>query len=194
MATSSDHPRRRPAPDPIKALWQSWFRRKGPVLRVAAKLSGLMALYHLLSFLPVSERALDAWVADNARLASHLLNFVGEKSHIIENTICGGQFAVTVLKACAGLDYACCYCAALIAFPAPLGRKIPGILGGVAILLAMNLTRIMSLFLVGVHFPRALATVHEQVWPVLSVVATMCLTVAWIERAQRRDDATSNAT
>gem|GEM_PF-5404655 len=42
----------------------------------------------------------------------------------------------------------------LLAFPAPLNRKIPGIILGIALLLSLNLLRITSLYLVGVHFPR----------------------------------------
>ena len=187
-----DHPCRRPAPDPIKALWQSWLARKGPVLRVAAKFSGLMTLYYVFSLLPYSDQALSGWVTGSARLASYLLNLLGEKNQIIESTISSGTFAIVVLKACTCVEFVWFYCAALLAFPSPWLRKIPGIVIGATVILVLNLTRIMSLFFVGVHFPRAFDAVHEQVWSVLLVVATLYLTFTWIDWARRDDEPESN--
>ena len=187
------YPHRRCAPDPIKMLWQSWLARKGPVLRMAVKFASLMLAYYAFSLLPFSECALNELVIFTARLASYLLNLLGEQSQIIENTISSGQFAITVLKACSCVEFVWFYCAALIAFPSPLGSKIPGVLVGGTVILGLNLIRVMSLYLVGVHFPNAFNTVHEEIWSVLLVIATVCLTVTWIGWARRDEEGNNDA-
>jgi len=191
MATSPQPPHpRRSAPDPIKALWRSWLARKGPVFSVAAKFAALMALYYVFSLLPISDRALNGLVTGTARLANCLLNLLGEKSQLTEATLSSGLFAITVLKACTCVEFVWFYCAALIVFPSPWTRKLPGILIGAAALLALNLLRVMSLFLVGVHFPKAFDMVHEDIWSVSLIIATLFLTLAWIGWARRGEEPT----
>jgi len=178
--------RRRPAPDPIKVLGQSWLARKGPVLRVAAKFAAVMLAYYVSSLLPFFDWALKGWVIFIAQFASYLLNhLMGEQSQIIGSTISSGQFAITVLTACSCVEFVWFFCAALIAFPSRWLRKILGILAGVAAILALNLARIMSLYLVGVHFPGAFDTVHEDVWSVLLITATVGITATWIGWARQ---------
>jgi exosortase/archaeosortase family protein len=183
MATSPEHTNslRRSSPDPIKALWRAWVARKAPVFKVAAKFAAVLLLYYGFSLVPFFDRALKGWVISVAQLASYLLNhLMGEQSQIIGSTISSGQFAITVLTACSCVDFVWFYCAALIAFPSRWLRKIPGILAGVAAILALNLARIMSLYLVGVHFPSAFDAVHEDVWSVLLITATVGITATWI--------------
>ena len=186
MATCSGQSCRRPVPDPIKVLWHSWLARKRPVFKVAAKFVALMVPYYAFILL-FSERDMAHWTTFIARIASYVLNCLGEKSQIIGNTIASGQFAVTVHKECAGFDHAWFFIAALIAFPSRWARKIPGILVGIAVILALNMGRIMSLYFLGVHFPGALDAVHEKVWPILSVVAILSLMVGWVGWARRCD-------
>jgi len=184
---------RPPAPDPIKALLRAWLARKGPVFKVAAKFGGLMVAYYIFTLFPFFDRTLNGMVIYTARSASCLLNLMGERNSLIEGTIASGDFSITVLKACTCAEFVWFYCAALIAFPSRWPRKIPGILIGAVVILALNVIRITTLFLVGVHFRSAFDAFHEQVWSILLVVATICLTVAWIGWARRDDDLNSNA-
>ncbi len=160
---------------------------------MATKFAALILAYYVFALLPFFERALNGLVISTARLASYLLNLLGEQSQIIENTISSGQFAITVLKACSCVEFVWFYCSALIVFPSPWPRKIPGILIGVSILLVLNLIRVMSLYLVGVHFPNAFDTVHEDIWSVILIIASLGLTVAWIGWARRDDEQKSDA-
>ena len=64
---------------------------------------------------------------------------------------------------------------------------------GGAVILALNLIRVMSLYLVGVHFPNAFNTVHEEIWSVLLVIATVCLTITWIGWARRDEEGNNDA-
>jgi archaeosortase B (VPXXXP-CTERM-specific) len=180
---------RTPIQDPIKALWKAWLARKSPAFRVAAKFLALMTIYYLVILSPFFDHnTIKEWLDANARLASFVLNLMGEQSHVIENLVAPEHtFGVTVGKACAALNLVWFYCAAVLAFPSKWRRKIPGLLVGVPIILALNLIRIMSLYLIGVHFPRAFDWVHEELWAIVLVVAILFLTLAWIGWAQNDD-------
>ena len=99
------HSQHHPKSDLIRAFWQSWFTRKSPVLRVAAKFAALMLVYYIVSLFPFSEHALDGLVISTARLACYLLNLAGEQSQIIGSTLSSGNFAITVLKACSCVEF-----------------------------------------------------------------------------------------
>ena len=170
-----------------KGFLLPWLTRKGPVLRVAMKFIVLMVLYYGVTLMPFYDRAVDDYVGQNARLASVLLNWIGEQSHVYDSTIWSSQFAITIQRACAALEYPWFLCAAMLAFPAPFNRKIPGILAAWVLLPALNLVRALSLYLVGVHLHSCFDLVHEELWGVPLIAATALLLAGWIAWA-RRDD------
>jgi exosortase/archaeosortase family protein len=81
------------------------------------------------------------------------------------------------------------FCAALLAFPCPLGRRMIGLLAGIVAIALFNVVRIASVFLVGVYQPKVFQAVHEDVWPGLMVMITLLLLLAWIRWATRSDKA-----
>ena len=185
-------PRQRSRPRRTGSLYRGvllpWLVRKGPVLQVAMKFVFLMVLYYALTLLPFYDRALDDFVNQNARLASILLNWLGEQSHVYDSTVWSSQFAITIQRACAALEYPWFLCAAMIAFPAPFIRKIPGILAAWILLPALNLLRAISLYLVGVHLHSYFDLVHEELWGVPLIAATAFLLTGWIKWARRDDN------
>ena len=90
-----------------------------------------------------------------------LLNKMGEGTRVSGSAVWSTKYALSVIPGCSAFEYIWFFCAMLLAFPAPLNRKIPGIIVGIALLLSLNLLRITSLYLVGVHFPRFFETAHE---------------------------------
>ena len=57
------------------------------------------------------------------------------------------------------------FVSAIVALPAPWRRKFVALGAGVAILAAVNLTRICSLYYVGLYAPAAFDAIHLEVWP-----------------------------
>jgi exosortase/archaeosortase family protein len=108
---------------------------------------------------------------------------VGEKTHVIGSTITSAKYAINVLPACSAFEYIWFLCALIIAFPASLVHKARGVLIGVPALLVLNLGRVISLFYIGVHFPRFFEAAHEELWGILLIIAELLLCVAWIRCA-----------
>ena len=168
-------------PRTLKESWVAWYESKRPLLGFGLRFAGVMAGFYLLSLTPVYKNALSGAVAFDAGMAHALLQFFGESSALDGATLrSGGEAIITVEPGCTGFDYSWFLAAAVAAFPAPIFRRVLGIVAGVATLLLLNVLRVSSLYWVGVHNPQFFAFVHEQLWAALLNIATVSLMVAWI--------------
>jgi exosortase H (IPTLxxWG-CTERM-specific) len=175
-------------PRSAKQLWNSWYESKAPMLQFCLKFCGLLLLFYALSFLPIYQRILHATLALNARVAGAVLAHLGENTSVTNSTIWSMKYAVTVEPACSAVEFLAFFCAMVIAFPSRISRKIPGILIGVLLLLALNQVRIASLYFVGAHFPKAFDTTHEDLWGVGLIVGEVALCMAWIGWARQNEN------
>jgi len=169
-----------------------WYARKSPVLFMVGKFVAFTAVFCAATFFPFYGRFLDAYICLNARLGSTFLNWIGEQSHVCESTIWSEAFSVTILRTCAALEYSWFICAAILATPISLPRKVPGILAGCTVLPALNLLRAVSLYFIGVHFPRAFPFAHEEVWGLILVMATIGVLILGLSWGVRNSKIATN--
>ena len=163
-----------------KVRRQPWSAGKGSILWFGLKFGVLMVLLYALLLMPFFDHLLYVYLGANARLASAILNWLGQASQVSEITIRSAKFAITVRRGCDAVEPAWFFCAAVLSFPASLARKIPGMLAGVTLILALNLVRIVSLYFIGLHFPRFFAMAHLEIWPAIFIVMAILLWVGWI--------------
>jgi exosortase/archaeosortase family protein len=166
---------------------QEWYDGKGPVVQFGLKFGILMAAFYAISFVPWWDQALYGYLVANAWLSNLILNVLGVDSTTSEVSIRSSQFAVNIRRGCDAVEPSWLFASALLAFPAPLLRKIPGILVGVAALLALNLVRIVSLFLIGIYFPSLFKPAHLEIWPTAFIIAAVLLWWAWIQWATPKE-------
>lgn len=175
----------------IRALlivfWRSWYLSKAPSLQFAMKFCSYVLLFSLLSFVPVYQRTVSASATEDARISSAILNRMGENTRVSDGTIWSPRSAITVIPACSAFEYLWFFCAAVFAFPASLVRKIAGMLVGVTLLLSLNLFRVVSLYYIRAHFPEHFDAVHEELWGIVLVLASICLCAAWIGWVRQAD-------
>lgn len=100
-------------------------------------------------------------------------------------TISSARFSIGINYGCDASEPLALFVAAVLAFPAPFRRKIPGILLGAVILAALNLARIVSLFLAGVYFPNAFEWLHVEAWPAIFIMLAIVLWAIWIQWAMK---------
>jgi exosortase/archaeosortase family protein len=177
MKKTSKRGKNRTAPG-FRAGLLSWYQEKRSVLQYAGKFAGLVLLFCLLALTPVYQSLLEEEVAWSAKLAHGMLS---ADSVVSGATLLRGKEAILEVKTkCSGLHFCWLLCAGILAFPAPWGLRIAGALLGSLLLLALNLLRVITLFLVGCYYPGWFPAVHEQVWPVVSLLVTMLLMGAWL--------------
>ena len=71
------------------------------------------------------------------------------------------------------------YVAAVLALPAPVRRKLVGIVVATLLLQVLNFVRIVSLFCTGVHFPSAFELMHIHFWQPVFIFAALLLWGIW---------------
>jgi len=159
---------------------------RAPVLLFALKFGALMALYYAVVLLPFFDRMLYDTLRANARASGAIIGMLGRANVVSEVTIRSGAFAVAIRRGCDAVEPAWFYCSAVLAFPAPLRLKLAGMLAGSAVILCLNLVRIVSLFFIGLDHPGLFEAAHLEVWPAAFIVAALLLWAGWIRWVRSR--------
>jgi exosortase/archaeosortase family protein len=167
----------------------AWYQTKRPLFQYAGIFAGLVLIFCLFNLTPLYQSLVKNEVAWSAKLAHGVLSALpAGNSAVSGGTLLRGDSAILEVKTkCSGLNFCWLFCAAVLAFPAPWGLRIVGAVLGSLILAGMNILRVISLFLVGCYYPGWFAAVHEQVWPLISLVMTMVLMGAWLAWGKGRE-------
>jgi exosortase/archaeosortase family protein len=160
-------------------FWSSWWTAKGPILHFTLRFAGFSALFFALSLIPWVAQGLQHLLNLDARLASSLLNGLGESSHASQNHVVAPSFAIAVNPECSAGDMMALFSATLLAIPVPWMRRIAGIAAGILFIALLNMLRIVTVFWTGVHHPTFFTTLHEELWPGLLVLALLLLILGW---------------
>lgn len=88
-------------------------------------------------------------------------------------------FAIEVDVACAALAPLALLAVAVVALPAPLSRRFVGLLLLVPALLALNLLRLIHLFVLGVHAPQWFDLFHDLLWRAAALLGLLGTWLAW---------------
>jgi exosortase family protein XrtM len=129
--------------------------------------------------MPFFDRALDVYLKANAWLANNLLHVFGQNSQLSDVTIQSPQFAIAVRRGCDAVEPTWLLCAAILSFPSPFIRKLWGMLLGIVLLQILNLIRIVTLFLIGIHLPAFFNSAHMEIWPTIFIITAITLFVGW---------------
>jgi exosortase H (IPTLxxWG-CTERM-specific) len=171
----------------LRAGTAAWYRQKGPVFQFVLVFGLLLGVFYAATLSSFFHRTLfPATMRLNARLSAPLLNALGQATTVSGSSIASARFSIDVARGCDAVEPAALFAAAVLAFPAPWRRKWPGLALGVLLLFALNLGRIVSLFLVGVYWPRLFHSLHADVWQVVFIVLAIVCWAGWIQWALAR--------
>jgi exosortase/archaeosortase family protein len=149
------------------------------VLVFTVVVGGLLALY---SF-PYAEHGIRegwfvAYLTGYARVAGFVLH-LGDRTVQVVGADIVGRVSLTVAKNCDAMDVNILVAAAMLAHPASWSRRAIGIAASVAVLTAVNVARIASLYVVDVHWPDAFEFIHAEVWPCAMVALAVAAFLLW---------------
>jgi exosortase H (IPTLxxWG-CTERM-specific) len=139
----------------------------------------LIAFYAAITIDAVDRRVVLPFTAALARVSGAALNLIGEKVVVTGTIISGTRFAVDIRGGCNGLEAVVFVCAAMLAFHAPIRKRILGALAAAVILEALNIIRIDSLYLLGVYHRNVFDMFHLAVWQTLMFGAAVFLFLIW---------------
>jgi exosortase H (IPTLxxWG-CTERM-specific) len=143
-------------------------------LRFVAVMSGFVGavlLTYREDVLGVLLAPLTTWTT-RATLA--LLHWLGMEATRVATVISHPMgFAYEIYYRCTGFLPVTFLVAAILATPGPWRRKLVGLLVGVPLLIALNLTRLVHLFYLGVYHPAAFHFAHSVMWEGFLILATL---------------------
>jgi exosortase/archaeosortase family protein len=158
----------------------SWWAEKGPVLQFAVRFCLLLAAFYLASLLPLWNGAFSAYLHMTAWLARVGVHAVGENLQVADASIWSPHYSVTVSSACSAVEFAWFQAAAILGLPASLSKKLTGLAVGMISIGVLNVLRVASPYLAGAHGLAGLSAIHEDVWPILMIVATVASLANWM--------------
>jgi exosortase/archaeosortase family protein len=113
------------------------------------------------------------YLAGYARLAGGVLSLF-EKGVSVSGSRIDGRFSLQIVRNCDAIEVNILFVCAVLAFPAPLVRRLIVMLLGLLCLVIANVLRICALYFIGVHYPDWFRVTHEEVLP-LALIAGAAL-------------------
>jgi len=120
----------------------------------------------------------ERYLAGYARAAGALLKPFDPSVHVAANMI-AGRFPLAIVRDCDAMEVNILFVSAVTAFPAPLWRRLAGAAVGLLLLIGANLSRIVSLYFIGVSAPDSFEFAHREVWPLVLIATALALFLVW---------------
>jgi len=118
-----------------------------------------------------------------ARVSAWILAPFVEGVRVEGTSITSRVFSVEIARGCDAYRMCALLSAAIVAFPAPVWRKVSGIAWGLVWLNSLNFVRIIGLFLIGGYAQSHFQRWHELYFPVFLIAMTVCAWLVWVRRA-----------
>ena len=122
---------------------------------------------------------LDAFCAMLAQIAGFALTLIGVPASSDGAIVGADAFSAVIVPECSALNVIVLFGAAVLVYPTAIGARLRGLLLGVAALFALNIVRIVSLMLIGIHYPDSMEDAHLRIWQPAMALATIVLWLLW---------------
>ena len=161
----------------------SWRGVRGARLRFALVFALIAGVLLTLYSFPYAEHGMREdgfarYLGAYARLSGWVIGLFDPSARVAGAEIVG-RTSLTIAKYCDAMDVNLLLIAAMLACPSPWRRRLVGIVVGVVLLSVINIARIVALYQIGVHAPRAFEFVHAELFPLLMVVLAVAVFVVW---------------
>ncbi|MEI7660565.1 MAG: exosortase H [Bacteroidota bacterium] len=165
---------------------RSQWLQKLPVLFFVLGFAVLMILFYLCWLSDFFQTGIQPHIVSvNARISSFILNIFGMKTTVTKEVIASTFFSISIARGCDGMEAMALFATAILAFPSAWKFKIMGVLAGVALLFMLNIVRIISLFYIGLKYPKIFEFMHVEVWQAIFIIVAIGLWIFWIKWSRR---------
>lgn len=153
---------------------------KNPFVRFFALFLLFMVIFYYVFYINLYEDRLEKYITSiNAVIGSALINIFGYGTST-DGALIQGDFVMNVKRGCDAIEPIGLASCIILAYPTVFKRKIPGLLVGVGILLLINLIRIVTLYMTGIHAPKMFEVMHLEVWQFIFIVLAVLYSILWI--------------
>ena len=145
-------------------------------------LMGSLAIALAIYYGFLGSSLVDQVAAWTAQWTSYGLRLVGTTTRVDGTILSSGTFAVDIVAECTAVGPLVLFIGAVVAYPSSMKAKGIGVALGIVALTAINLVRIISLFLIGSAYPQYLEIAHLLVWQTAIILSAIVLWLIWVER------------
>lgn len=166
-----------------------WVATNRSDLRFLAIFGLCMSAYYLATMVPaVNDGFFPPYLRANAAVSGGLLNLFGSDVTVDGKAITGADGrSIQVERGCDAVEPSALFVSAVLASPVPLLSRLGAAVLGTLALMLLNLVRVVSLFLVRMHFSREVFdTMHLDVWQALFIFLAIVFWWMWASRAARQ--------
>lgn len=157
-----------------------------PLLRFVLLLTLLFGLFNVVFYVWVSESAFFyRYLSLNARASVPLIRLFGAQAAATDIRVHSPEFALEIKHGCDALQPTAFFVLAMLASPVavPLSRRLIPLFLGSAVLLLLNLVRILTLFYAGIKIPGWFEILHQDIWQAVFIFLPLLFWIAWAVRA-----------
>lgn len=130
----------------------------------------------------INDRVIEPFTAGIARVSGATLDLIGQDISVQGAIIRSSRFAVNIKNGCNGVETMIIFLAAVLAFPAGWKARGIGLVLGMIAIQAVNLVRVVALFLTGAYFPQLFDSSHTVVWQTIVILFGVLLWIFWASR------------
>jgi exosortase H (IPTLxxWG-CTERM-specific) len=145
----------------------------------------LAASFSLLAWTPVNDHLVEPFTGIIARVSGGALNLLGQHVTRTGTVLQSARFGVNIRNGCNGVEAMVILLAAIVAFPASWRARGIGLVLGTVVIQAVNLLRVVALFLTGAYLPRFFDAAHTVVWQSLVILVAVLVWIVWAQRFAR---------
>jgi exosortase/archaeosortase family protein len=174
------------SPPPRKP--KSWLETHGRDLRFLGLFIFFLGIYYFISTTSmVQDRFFPWWLEANARATAWVMGpFPSLEVTRQGKAVTSPGGSITVARGCDAMEPVALFISAVLASPVTLGARAVALLVGTAILLVINLVRIITLFLCAVYWKAAFDFMHLDFWQALFIFLAIFLWAIWAAWAVKR--------
>ena len=121
-----------------------------------------------------------------AATSAKILAWLGYQTSVNGTVIFSSAFNLNINRGCDAIEATALFIAAVLSFPAPVKRKLLGIIVGIATLLLVNFIRIITLFVTGLKHPALFNFMHNQIWQIIYIAIAVLLLIIWLQSLRHR--------
>jgi exosortase H (IPTLxxWG-CTERM-specific) len=117
-----------------------------------------------------------------AKAVAAVINLFGAGAVANGALVYSPRYSMDIAMGCDGVEASCLYLAGVLAFPSSWRARLIGLAFGVPLIQAINLTRLVGLYYVGMYLPSVADQIHDYVAQTIVIVLSTAILLFWLER------------
>lgn len=172
----------------------SEFESRKPVLIFAGSFLLICLIFYWLTNMAWFSSFRAPILSMYSGVSAGILNLFGYGVKSSGEIISSSNFSVSIEEGCDAIAPAILYIVSVAIFPVSWTRKWQGLLYGLLAIVLLNIVRIVTLYLTGIHVPSLFEFMHVDFWQAIFIVFTVGVWIYWMRWATGMDKVPSPKT